>query len=108
MDGVDKHVTENEVRTVLGRWNIEVVNYGDTHGLIQFNTVFDRTTLGKMMLAMECLEGNHDIIDLVSEENGSSQSYKTVLTTYTTGPTMEEIFMNVVTGARRRVRTMST
>lgn len=109
LDTVDKYVTETEVRTVLGQWNIEIVNYWDAGGLVQFHTTFDRTALGKTMVGMECLTGNHSIASTVSVTGSSMRSCKTVLKAYNlTGPTMEEVFMNVLRGDRMRMRTTST
>lgn len=109
LDTVNKYVAETEVRAGLGQLGIEIVNYWDANGLVQFNTTFDRTALGRIMVGMECLVGNHSIISTVSGIGSSSQSYKTVLKAYNlTGPTMEEVFMNVVRSARTRIRIMST
>ncbi|OKL56003.1 hypothetical protein UA08_08671 [Talaromyces atroroseus] len=97
LDTVNKYVAETEVRSVLGQWGIEVVDYWDANGLVQFDITLDRTALGRIMVGMECLVGNHGIISTVSEMGSSSQSYGTVLKAYNLiGPTMEEVFMNVM------------
>jgi ATP-binding cassette subfamily A (ABC1) protein 3 len=57
-----KSVAETQVRVTLGQQGIEVQDYWDSNGLVQFNVVYDRTTLGRIMVAMARLVGHSDII----------------------------------------------
>jgi ATP-binding cassette subfamily A (ABC1) protein 3 len=91
-----------------------VTNYFDSHGQVQFNLPHERSRLGSIMGVMEGLKG--DVIEQADEEEeaapgttvggsaagGSLAPANTgkgavrVLTDYTvTGPTLEEVFMNV-------------
>jgi ATP-binding cassette subfamily A (ABC1) protein 3 len=99
-DSVIKSAAETQVRVTLGRWGIEGHNYWDSNGLVQFNVVYDRTTLGRIMVAMERLVGNSDIISGLRTDS-SHRENEGIFTAYNiTGPTMEEVFMNVVSSAR--------
>ena len=80
-----------------------VSNYYDSHRQISFNLPHDRTALGNIMRIMEGLKGD----PIEDEEDakagaaaGSSaaqtQTSRRYLSDYTiTGPTLEEVFMNV-------------
>lgn len=46
-DGIIRSTAETQVRVTLKRWGIDVANYWDFNGLVQFNVVYGRTTLGK-------------------------------------------------------------
>ncbi len=85
-----------------------VSNYFDGHGQISFNLPHDRRLLGSIMKIMEGLKG--DVVESQDGEEGGSAGAGAVggssgvsgagvvkvLQDYTiTGPTLEEVFMNV-------------
>lgn len=100
-DKIIRSMAETQVRAVLGQWGIGVANYWDSNCLVQFNVVYDRTTLGRIMVSMEGLMGKGDIISGPRADSSSRES-EAIFTAYNiTSPTMEEVFMNVVRNGRR-------
>ena len=96
-----------EVETLVKeKFEGRVSNYSDSHGQMGFNLPHDKRALGSIMRVMEALKG--DVIGENEEDNtvgggaaaGGSSVAKIqgvrVLQDYTiTGPTLEEVFMNV-------------
>ncbi|KFY06843.1 hypothetical protein V492_07693 [Pseudogymnoascus sp. VKM F-4246] len=80
-----------------------VFNYMESYGQIRFNIPHDRSALGRIMRIMEGLKGNvvRDQEQTTGNNEGSSSARNTqggrkFLSDYTiTGPTLEEVFMNV-------------
>ncbi|KUJ19510.1 P-loop containing nucleoside triphosphate hydrolase protein [Mollisia scopiformis] len=67
----------------------DIIGYIDSHGQISFRLPHNKRMLGKMMEKMEKLKGD------VGDERAGSSGMK-VIDEYTiTGPTLEEVFMNV-------------
>jgi ATP-binding cassette subfamily A (ABC1) protein 3 len=85
------------------RFDNMVSNYEDSHGQVNFNLPHDKRALGSIMKVMESLKGN--IIEDEEATAGSAVGGSStaagersvrVLQDYTiTGPTLEEVFMNV-------------
>lgn len=94
---------ENTETLVKGRFENIVSNYEDSHGQISFNLPHDKRALGSIMKIMESLKGN--VIEDEEETSGNAAGGSSaaaaevrvgVLQDYTiTGPTLEEVFMNV-------------
>lgn len=99
--GISAEDTETLVNK---RFENMVLNYEDSHGQISFNLPHDKRALGSIMKVMEGLKG--DVIEdeeegVANAAGGSSgmvdEGSVRVLQDYTiTGPTLEEVFMNVV------------
>ena len=77
-------------------------NYFDSHGQISFNLPHDKHELGKIMKTMEGLRGdaveeNEGAAGVCGGRSGAAREEMVVLISdYTiTGPTLEEVFMNV-------------
>jgi ATP-binding cassette subfamily A (ABC1) protein 3 len=94
---------EDTEKMVTEKFGNMVSNYEDSHGQISFNLPHDKRALGSIMRVMESLKG--DVIEDEDEsgENAAGGSSAVVdegrvkvLQDYTvTGPTLEEVFMNV-------------
>ena len=84
-------------------FNYTVVNYEDSHGQISFNLTHDKKGLGRIMQIMESLKGESVGKEQRNDRYNAAGSSTVVdatrlrhLQDYTvTGPTLEEVFMNV-------------
>ncbi|RDL30175.1 uncharacterized protein BP5553_10453 [Venustampulla echinocandica] len=94
-----KHTTATEVEEIVkGKFEGRVSNYVDGYGQISFNLPHDKAALGAIMKVMEGLKG--DVIsegeDGVGGSAGGDRVHVKYVEDYTiTGPTLEEVFMNV-------------
>ena len=97
-------VSAEDTETLIKeRFENMVSNYEDSHGQISFNLPHDKRALGSIMKVMESLKGN--VIGDAEEGPGNAaggssvaanDGRATALQDYTiTGPTLEEVFMNV-------------
>jgi ABC-type multidrug transport system ATPase subunit len=93
-DEIDKLDAEKHVKHTFKQLGIDLLEYWDSNGLIQFQLVHDRTMLGAILKIMEALTGN----DACGGSSApGSMGRERVLTDYTlTGPTLEEVFVNVM------------
>jgi ABC-type multidrug transport system ATPase subunit len=96
MDQLD---AETHIKHTFKQLGIDLLEYWDSNGLIQFQLVHDRTMLGAILKTMEALTGN----DAYSGSSvAGSLDRERVLTDYTlTGPTLEEVFVNVMRKEKR-------
>ncbi|KAE8392439.1 hypothetical protein BDV23DRAFT_181593 [Aspergillus alliaceus] len=94
------------VRKVFAQLGLHAMNYADMNGIVQFFIKYDRRYLGRILYAMEEMkvgnisggsESTGDVgLATSSSENGGQAK---IFEDYTlTEPTLEELFMNVVTG----------
>jgi ATP-binding cassette, subfamily A (ABC1), member 3 len=91
--------------TVSGKFEGMVSNFSDSHRQISFNLPHDKAALGSIMRVMEGLKGD-DVREQEEGQGGAAEGSgsaagpmkggRKVLMDYTiTGPTLEEVFMNV-------------
>lgn len=96
--GID--VAEVE-ETIKRSFDGMVSNYNESYGEISFNIPHDKSALGRIMRIMEGLKGH--VVEQAtknavggSSSGGHNQGTRKLLSDYTiTGPTLEEVFMNV-------------
>ncbi|OBT46282.1 hypothetical protein VE00_02364 [Pseudogymnoascus sp. WSF 3629] len=90
--------------TVKKSFDGKVSNFIESYGQIRFNIPHDRSALGSIMRIMEGLKGNvvedqeqatrNDVGE--GSSTGYNQGSRKLLSDYTiTGPTLEEVFMNI-------------
>ncbi|KAE8454159.1 hypothetical protein EG329_005084 [Mollisiaceae sp. DMI_Dod_QoI] len=97
--GVERDLLEAIVKE---KFEMKVSGYMDSHGQVSFRLPHDRKMLGKMMKIMEGLKGDDveksegdQVAGAVGGSSAVSESVKVIEDYTITGPTLEEVFMNV-------------
>lgn len=107
---VDSSLSETAVYETFRSLGRDTINYWHSNGLVQFYLVYDRLALGRIMQAMERLAGNFgawETIEYIGPKSATGttslaeNSYPRVFLSYSvTGPSLEDVFMNVVRAAK--------